>query len=464
LVKKKRCLGITDTTLRDGQQSLLATRMCLEDMLPICEKLDQAGFYSIEVWGGATFDSCLRFLKEDPWERLSTLRKHLRTPLQMLLRGQNIVGYRHYPDDVLTEFIKMAIHHGLDIFRIFDALNDVRNVQKAIETVKKEGAHAQGTVVYTISPFHNNEYYVKVAKTLENMGADSICIKDMAGLLAPQPAYDLIRILKSKIKTPLQLHCHYSSGLAPMAYLRAIEAGVDMVDCAISTMAMQSSLPSVETIAVALKDTPYETDLDLKLLYEISEYFKEIRKKYSEFDVSPKSSDVNVMTYQIPGGMISNFITQLSGLDALHRLPEVLMELQQVRKDFGYPPLVTPTSQIIGAQAVSNVLFGRYLLVTSEVRKYLLGYYGQPPAPVDKRIRKQIIGHENIISCRPADLLEPGMPAARLEAGPYMEKEEDVLSVALFPEIAIEFLQERLSGKTKIDFQLADVNMNYYPA
>lgn len=464
MAKNMHRLGITDTTLRDGQQSLLATRMRLEDMLPICEKLDQAGFHSMEVWGGATFDSCLRFLKEDPWERLSTLRKHLKTPLQMLLRGQNLVGYKHYPDDILTEFIKMAVHHGLDIFRVFDALNDVRNVQKSIEAVKKEGAHAQGTVVYTISPFHNNGYYVKVAKTLENMGADSICIKDMAGILAPQPAYDLIRVLKSKIKIPLQLHCHYSSGLAPMTYLRAIEAGVDVIDCAISTLAMQSSLPSVETIAVALKDTPYETSFDMKLLYEISEYFKEVRKKYSEFDVSPKSSDTNVMVYQIPGGMISNFITQLSGLDALHRLPEVLVELLNVRKDFGYPPLVTPTSQIIGAQAVSNILFGRYLLVTSEVRRYMLGYYGQPPAPVNESIRKQIIGQEKTISCRPADLLEPGLPAARFEAGPYMEKEEDVLSVALFPEIAMEFLQERLSRKIKIDFQLADVNMNYYPA
>ncbi|HAU31571.1 MAG TPA: oxaloacetate decarboxylase subunit alpha [Desulfotomaculum sp.] len=457
-------LEITDTTLRDGQQSLLATRMRLEDMLPICEKLDQAGFHSLEVWGGATFDSCLRFLKEDPWERLSALRKHLKTPLQMLLRGQNLVGYKHHPDDVLNEFIKMSVFHGIDIFRVFDALNDVRNVQKAVEAVKKEGAHAQGTVVYTISPFHNNEYYVKVAKTLENMGADSICIKDMAGLLAPQPAYDLIRILKSKIKIPLQLHCHCSSGLAPMAYLRAIEAGVDVIDCAISTMAMQSSLPSTETIAVALKDTPYETAFDLELLYEISEYFKEVRKKYSEFDVSPKSSDTNVMVYQIPGGMISNFITQLSGLDALHRLPEVLVELLLVRKDFGYPPLVTPTSQIIGAQAVSNVLFGRYLLVTSEVKRYMLGYYGQPPAPVNEDVRKQIIGQEKTISCRPADLLEPGLPAARSEAIPYMEKEEDVLSVALFPETAMEFLQERLSRKTKIDFELADVNMNYYPA
>jgi len=464
LAKKKYGLGITDTTLRDGQQSLLATRMRLEDMLPICEKLDQAGFHSLEVWGGATFDSCLRFLKEDPWERLSTLRKHLKTPLQMLLRGQNLVGYKHYPDDVLKEFIKMTVYHGMDIFRIFDALNDVRNVQKAIETVRKEGAHAQGTVVYTISPFHNNEYYVKIARNLENMGADSICIKDMAGLLTPRSAYDLVRILKSKIKIPLHLHCHYSSGLAPMAYLRAIEAGVDVVDCAISTMAMQSSLPSVETIAVALKDTPYETAFDLKLLCEISEYFKEVRNKYSEFDVSPKSCDINVMVYQIPGGMISNFITQLAGLDALNRLPEVLVELQQVRKDFGYPPLVTPASQIIGAQAVSNVLFGRYLLVTNEVKRYMLGYYGQPPAPVHESVRKQITGQDRAISCRPADLLEPGLPDARLEAGPYMEKEEDVLSIALFPETAMEFLQERLTRKTKIDSQLADVNMNYYPA
>ncbi|WP_027356445.1 oxaloacetate decarboxylase subunit alpha [Desulfofundulus thermocisternus] len=459
-----RKVKITDTTLRDGHQSLLATRMRIEHMLPICEKLDQVGFHSLEVWGGATFDACMRFLNEDPWERLRILRRHLKTPLQMLLRGQNVVGYKHYPDDVLTEFIKKTVYNGLDIFRIFDALNDVRNMQKAIEVVKQEGAHAQATVVYTISPVHDLEYYVKTAKTLEEMGADSICLKDMAGILAPQPAYEIIKEWKSVLKIPVQLHCHYTSGMASMAYLRAIDAGVDIIDCAISTMALQTSQPATETMVAALQGTPYDTGLDLKLLSEIAEYFKEVRKHYKEFDVASPNVDVNVMIYQIPGGMMSNFISQLSQQNALHRLPEVLEELPRVRKEFGYPPLVTPSSQIVGTQAVLNVLFGRYKLPTNEVKQYMRGYYGQPPAPVDEEVRKMIIGDEKPITCRPADMLEPGLPAARKEAAPYMQKEEDVISVALFPQIAPQFLKERLAKKLKVDLELAAQGSEFYPA
>ncbi|HHW42999.1 oxaloacetate decarboxylase subunit alpha [Desulfofundulus thermobenzoicus] len=461
---EKRRVKITDTTMRDGHQSLLATRMRIEHMLPICEKIDQVGFHSLEVWGGATFDSCMRFLNEDPWERLRILRRHLKTPLQMLLRGQNVVGYKHYPDDVLTEFIKKTVYNGLDIFRIFDALNDVRNMQKAIEVVKQEGAHAQATVVYTISPVHNVEYYVKTAKTLEEMGADSICLKDMAGILAPQPAYEIIKEWKSVLKIPVQLHCHYTSGMAAMAYLRAIDAGVDVIDCAISTMALQTSQPAVETMVAALQGTPYDTGLDLKLLTEIAEHFKEVRKHYKEFDVASKSVDANVMIYQIPGGMMSNFISQLSQQNALHRLPEVLEELPRVRKEFGYPPLVTPSSQIVGTQAVLNVLMGRYKLATNEVKQYMRGFYGQPPAPVDEEVRRMIIGDEEPITCRPADLLEPGLPEARKEAAPYMQKEEDVISVALFPQVAPQFLKERLAKKLKVDLELAAQSSEFYPA
>ncbi|MBE3589006.1 MAG: oxaloacetate decarboxylase subunit alpha [Thermoanaerobacteraceae bacterium] len=461
---EKRRVKITDTTMRDGHQSLLATRMRIEHMLPICEKIDQVGFHSLEVWGGATFDSCMRFLNEDPWERLRILRRHLKTPLQMLLRGQNVVGYKHYPDDVLTEFIKKTVYNGLDIFRIFDALNDVRNMQKAIEVVKQEGAHAQATVVYTISPVHNVEYYVKTAKILEEMGADSICLKDMAGILAPQPAYEIIKEWKSVLKIPVQLHCHYTSGMAAMAYLRAIDAGVDVIDCAISTMALQTSQPAVETMVAALQGTPYDTGLDLKLLTEIAEHFKEVRKHYQEYDVASKSVDANVMIYQIPGGMVSNFISQLSQQNALHRLPEVLEELPRVRKEFGYPPLVTPSSQIVGTQAVLNVLMGRYKLATNEVKQYMRGFYGQPPAPVDEEVRRMIIGDEEPITCRPADLLEPGLPEARKEAAPYMQKEEDVISVALFPQVAPQFLKERLAKKLKVDLELAAQSSEFYPA
>ncbi len=456
---------ITDTTMRDGHQSLLATRMKTAHMLPVAEKLDNVGFHSLEVWGGATFDTCMRFLGEDPWDRLRVLRRHYKTPLQMLLRGQNVVGYKHYPDDILVEFIKKTVANGLDIFRIFDALNDVRNMEKAIETVKAEGSHAQATVVYTISPVHNLEFYVKTARELAGMGADSICLKDMAGILAPGPAYDIIRAWKEELGIPVQLHCHYTSGMASMAYLKAVEAGVDVIDCAISTMALQTSQPATEVMVASLRGTPHDTGLSLPLLKEIAGYFKEVRKDYAAFDLAAISADVDVLINQIPGGMVSNFISQLSQAGALDKLDEVMAEVPRVREDFGYPPLVTPTSQIVGTQAVMNVLTGqRYKMATNESKQYMRGYYGRPPAPVNTDARKTIIGDEEPITCRPADLLEPGLPDARAMAAPYMEKEEDVLSVAIFPQVAPGFLQERLAKKLQVDLNLAKESSVFYPA
>lgn len=468
-VKAKK-IGIMDTTLRDAHQSLLATRMKIEHMLPICEKLDAVGFHSLEVWGGATFDSCMRFLDEDPWERLRTLRKHLKTPLSMLLRGQNVVGYKHYADDVLEAFIKNTVECGLDIFRIFDALNDIRNIQKAMEIVKREGAHVQATLCYTISPVHDENYYVSMSKKLQELGADSICIKDMAGLLAPYTAYNLVKRIKEEIDVPIQLHCHYTSGMASMTYLKAIEAGVDVVDCAISSMALQTSQPAAETLVAVLKDTQYDTGLDLSLLAEIAEYFREVRKEYAEFDAASKNVDVNVLQYQVPGGMISNFLSQLKEQNALDKLPEVLAEVPRVREDFGYPPLVTPSSQIVGGQAVLNVLLGeRYKLATNEVKKYMKGFYGKPPGKVNEEVRKKIIGDEKPIDCRPADMIEPEMPEAKKLAAPYMQKEEDIISCALFPQVAPKFLQEQLAKKTKIDSNLLgedgeEAKASYYPA
>jgi len=456
---------ITDTTMRDGHQSLLATRMRTEHMLPIAEKLDSAGFHSLEVWGGATFDACMRFLNEDPWERLRVLRRHYKTPLQMLLRGQNVVGYKHYADDVLTEFIKRSVYNGMDIFRIFDALNDIRNMEKAMEETKKAGGHVQATVVYTISPVHNLEFYVRMAKDLENLGADSIVLKDMAGILSPYASYDIFKAWKETIKVPLQLHCHYTSGMASMAYLKAIEAGVDVIDCALSSMALQTSQPATETMVASLQGTPRDTGLDITLLTEISDYFREVRKAYASVDVAAKTVDTNVLIQQIPGGMISNFINQLKEQNALDKLPEVLAEVPKVRADFGFPPLVTPSSQIIGAQAALNVLMGeRYKMATNEVKNYMRGHYGRPPAPINEEARKKIIGNEQPIDCRPADLIAPELPKAREEVGAYMEKEEDIISAALFPQVAPKFLQERLARKIKVDLELAKQGTEFYPA
>lgn len=440
---------ICDTTMRDGHQSLLATRMCTDHILPIAEKVEQVGYHAIEIWGGATFDSCIRFLGEDPWERLQKVRKaYKNSKLQMLLRSQNVVGYKHYADDVLEEFIKRTVYNGLDIFRIFDALNDTRNMEKSIEFVKREGAHAQGTVVYTISPFHDYDFYMRMGQELKDLGVDSLCLKDMAGILAPQPAYDIIKGWKEKLGIMVQLHCHYTSGMASMTYLKAVEAGVDVIDCAISTMSSQSSQPATESMVAALKDTPYDTGLDLTLLSEIANYFKEVRAKYGSFDNASCSPDTNVLTYQIPGGMISNFINQLKEQNALDKLPQVLEEVPRVREDFGFPPLVTPSSQIVGSQAALNVVLGqRYMIATDEVKNYMRGYYGRPPAPVNEEIRKKIIGDEKPIDCRPADLIEPELPKAREEVAPYMEKEEDVITWALFPQVAKAFFEARQARK-----------------
>ncbi|KKM11963.1 oxaloacetate decarboxylase [Clostridiales bacterium PH28_bin88] len=461
---------VTDTTLRDGHQSLLATRMHTEDMLPIAEKMDAVGFHSLEVWGGATFDTCMRFLNEDPWERLRVLRRHFKkTRLQMLLRGQNLVGYKHYADDVVEEFVKKAVANGIDILRIFDALNDIRNMEKAIAVAKNEGAHVQATVSYTISPFHDYDHYVSKARELQSLGADSLCIKDMAGIITPTAAYELVERLKGELAIPIQLHCHYTSGMASMSYLKAIEAGVDAVDTAISSMSMGTSQPATETLVASLEGTPFDTGLDIGLLSEIAEYFREVRKKYAAFDVAGNAVDVNVLRYQIPGGMISNFISQLAQQNALDKLPQVLAEVPRVREDFGFPPLVTPSSQIVGAQAVLNVVIGeRYKMVTNEVKAYMRGLYGQPPAPVNEDVRRKIIGNEEPITCRPADLLEPQLAQAKQEIAAYMEKEEDILSYALFPAVTQKFLEERMAARTRVDFNLAQAgpqrgDVPYYP-
>ncbi|MEM0058622.1 MAG: oxaloacetate decarboxylase subunit alpha [Candidatus Bathyarchaeia archaeon] len=447
---------ITDTTFRDAHQSLMATRMRTESMLPIAEKMDHVGFFSMEVWGGATFDVCIRYLIEDPWERIRQLKKRIRnTPLQMLLRGQNVVGYRNYPDDVVVKFVEKAAENGIDIFRIFDALNDVRNMEVAIKTVKKVGKHAQGTICYTISPVHTIEYYLSVAKRLAELGCDSICIKDMAGMLAPQPAYELITALKREVGLPVHLHCHCTSGMAMMTYLKACEAGVDMLDAAFSPLAWGTSQPPVESIVAALKDTPYDPGLDMKLLQEIAQYFWELREKYYDplglIDPKAERIDPSIMVHQIPGGMFSNLLEQLREQSALHRLKEVLEEVPRVRRELGYPPLVTPTSQIVGTQAVLNVLSGkRYGIVPKEVRDYVKGFYGQPPAPIDEEVKRLIIGDEEPITCRPADLLEPALDKIPEEVKPYIESEEDMLTYALFPTVAVEFFKKRRAKREEV--------------
>ena len=454
----KRKVGITDTTLRDGHQSLLATRMKTPDMLPIVEKMDKVGFHSVEVWGGATFDTAMRFLNEDPWERLTLLKKAFKnTPLQMLLRGQNLVGYKHYADDVVEAFCKAAIRNGISIMRIFDAVNDSRNMRKAIEVSKGEGAHIQATVCYTISPVHDLKHYVLVARELQKMGADSLCLKDMAGILAPKDVFNIVRAWKDQIGLPVQIHSHYTSGMASTTYLKSIEAGADVVDCAISSMSMSTSQPPVESIVAALDGTAYDTGLDLDLLSEISDYFREVRKKYSEFDKASPVPDANVLRYQIPGGMISNFISQLREQKQIDKLPAVLAEVPRVKEDMGHPPLVTPTSQIVGTQAVFNVLLGeRYKIATNEVKDYFRGLYGKPPAHVNLEIQHKVIGDEQPITDRPADHIEPGLKKAKEELGALYTKEEDVLSYALFPPQAKKFLEEKLARRTGVDQQLLE--------
>jgi len=436
---------LTDTTLRDAHQSLIATRMRTMDMLPTAAELDKVGFFSLEVWGGATFDTCIRFLNEDPWERLRSLRKKVRnTRLQMLLRGQNLVGYRHYADDVLKEFIRLAVKNGIDIFRIFDALNDVRNMKLAIQVAKDHKAHVQGAISYTTSPVHNTRKFSATAVELEQLGCDSICIKDMAGLISPAAATELVKAIRSKVKIPLDLHSHCSSGMAPSSYYAAALAGVDILDTAFSAFAWGTSQPPTESMVAALKGTPYDTGLDLELLYEIGEYFVSLSEKYRMlFTAETTRPSVNALLHQIPGGMLSNLVSQLKEQNALDKYSQALEEVPRVRADLGYPPLVTPTSQIVGTQAVLNVLSGmRYKQVTQEVKNYLLGQYGRPPGEVNEEVRRQVIGEEQPIDTRPADHIKPELPKLRREGHRLgiFHQEEDLVTYALYPQVALKFL------------------------
>jgi pyruvate carboxylase subunit B len=439
---------ITDVALRDGHQSLLATRMRTEDMLPIAQKLDAVGYWSLEVWGGATFDTCLRFLKEDPWERLRALRAAMpNTKLQMLLRGQNLVGYRHYADDVVERFIERSATNGIDVFRIFDALNDVRNLDRAVSEVKACGKHAEATICYTVSPVHSIDRFVDLAKKLEDLGTDTICIKDMAGLLAPLDAYHLVRRLKATVKVPLHLHSHYTSGMASMASLMAILGGLDMLDTSISPLAGGTSHPATETVVASLHKTPYDTGLELTSFQPITEHFRSVRRKYRQFESDFTGVDAEILMSQIPGGMLSNLAAQLTEQNALDRMKEVLDEVPRVRKEMGYPPLVTPTSQIVGTQATLNVLTGeRYKVITTETKNYFLGLYGRAPGQVDLDVMARATGDETPIKTRPADRLEPELDEAKKELPDSARTLEDQLSFVLFPAIARDFFDAREKG------------------
>jgi oxaloacetate decarboxylase alpha subunit len=438
-------LKITEVALRDAHQSLLATRMKTEDMLPIAEKLDAVGFFSLEMWGGATFDTCIRFLNEDPWERSRQLKKKMpKTPLQMLLRGQNCVGYRHYADDIVERFVKKSADVGIDIFRIFDALNDLRNIEVAVKTAKKCGGTVEGCISYTVSPLHNIELYLKMAKDLVNIGSDILCIKDMAGLLTPQITTPLIRELKKTIKIPIHLHTHSTTGLAGMNIQCAIDEGLDMVDTAISTLSMGTSHYPTECVVASLQGSPRDTGLDMHLLQEIAEYFKEVRKHYARFESNFVGVDINILESQIPGGMISNMENQLKEQNALDKMDEVLKEVPRVRKDLGYPPLVTPTSQIVGSQATLNVLTGeRYKIITKETRECVLGKYGKLPGKVDPELLEKIAKDQKVIDCRPADLLVPEWDTVVEEAGDDAKTDEDRLTYAMFPKVALNFFKTR---------------------
>jgi len=444
-------LLITDVVLRDGHQSLLATRMRTEDMLPIAQKLDSVGYWSLEVWGGATFDTCLRFLKEDPWERLRALRAAMpNTRMQMLLRGQNIVGYRHYADDVLERFIERAAFNGIDVFRIFDALNDLRNMEPAVREVKACGKHVEASICYTVSPVHSLDRFVELAKRLEDLGTDTLCIKDMAGLLSPSDAYRLVKQLKAAVRTPIHLHSHYTSGMASMSALMAVTAGLDMLDTAISPLAGGTSHPPTETLVAALRNTPYDTGLDLPQFAPIADHFRTVRRKYHQFESDFTGVDAEILTTQIPGGMLSNLAAQLAEQNALDKMKQVLEEVPRVRKEMGYPPLVTPSSQIVGTQATLNVLTGeRYKVITTETKNYFLGLYGRPPGPLDPEIMARSIGDEKPIKGRPADRLEPELEGARKELEGKATTIEDQLSLALFPAAAREFFEERERGELK---------------
>ncbi len=451
---EKKPLFITDTILRDAHQSQAATRMKIDDMIPALERLDDIGYWSLECWGGATFDVCMRFLNEDPWERLRILKKHLpKTKQQMLLRGQNILGYKHYADDVVDTFVAKSIENGINVVRIFDALNDIRNMEQAMKSCKKYGGICEAAFSYTASPVHNEDYFVNLAKTMESMGADTICIKDMANLLLPMEAYSLVKKLKDAVNIPIHLHTHNTSGTGDMVNLMAVQAGVDIVDCALSPMANGTAQPSTEALVATLQNTPRDTGLDLNKLSDVAAHFRGVADKMkAEGTLDPKvlNVDIKALLYQVPGGMLSNLISQLKQAGAEDKYYEALAEVPRVRKDFGYPPLVTPTSQIVGTQAVMNVLTGeRYKMVTKESKGLLRGEYGQVPGEVNEEIRKKAIGDDEVITCRPADLLEPELEKYRAEAGDLAKCEEDVLSYALFPQVASKFLAER--NKPKAD-------------
>lgn len=439
---------IVETVLRDGHQSLAATRMRITDMIPMLEQLDEAGFHALEAWGGATFDSCLRFLGEDPWERLRTLRQYLKkTPIQMLLRGQNVLGYNHYADDVVREFVNRAVDNGVRIIRNFDALNDVRNLEVAMQASKAAGAHVQGAFVYTISPYHNQESFIKVAKDLVELGADSICIKDMSGLLAPYAAYELVKALKAEITIPIQLHTHYTSGMASMTYLKAIEAGVDIIDCALSPFALGTSQPATEAIVAALEGTARDTGIKKENLYPIADHFRAVKKALSgDFNLNTAIDiDTKVLSFQIPGGMLSNLLNQMKEQGMADKYPALLEEMPKVRAELGYPPLVTPTSQITGSMSAFNVMLGRYKVIPREVKDLVRGKYGRTPAPIDPEFRKMIVGDEPVITYRPADDIAPQMDALRQELaakGYPNAATEDVLSYALFPEVALDYFSK----------------------
>ena len=461
-------IGITETVLRDAHQSLIATRMRTEEFVDILPQMDKIGYHSLECWGGATFDACLRFLDEDPWERLRTIRKNCpNTKLQMLFRGQNMLGYRHYSDEVVDYFVKKSIDNGIDILRIFDALNDVRNLETAINAANKYGGHVQAAISYTTGPVFDIDYYCHYAKQLENAGASSICIKDMAGLLTPYGTYDLVKALKETVKIPIQLHTHYTSGLASMVLLKGIEAGVDVIDTAMSPLAMGTSHPATESMVAALKGTEYDTELDLKALSEVRDFFAPLRQKYLDnglLDPKMLGVDANTLLYQVPGGMLSNLNSQLKQAGKEDQLEEVLAEVPRVRKDAGYPPLVTPSSQIVGTQAVFNVIMGeRYKMVTKEFKDLVAGKYGATPCKIDPEFQKKIVGDDEIITCRPADLLNDTIEQFKSEISEYYEQEEDVLSYAQFGQVAVKFFEKRRDKKYGLDGKHDNIETKVHP-
>ncbi|MCR5307560.1 MAG: oxaloacetate decarboxylase subunit alpha [bacterium] len=456
---------IVDTALRDGPQSLIATRITTEEVLAAAKDMDNVGYYAMEVWGGATFDACLRFLNEDPWERLREIRKVCKnTKLQMLFRGQNILGYHHYADDVVEKFVQKSIENGIDIIRVFDALNDIRNLKSAVEATKKYGGHCQIALSYTTSPIHTIEYYVNLAKEVEKLGAHSLCIKDMAGVLLPEDAYELISKLKANTKLPIELHSHCTGGICQMTYMKAIEAGVDIIDTALSPFSDGTSQPTTEAFNYALKGTKYDPKLNQDALDKAAATLSKAKQKYLDNGtLNPKSLGVNpnILKYQVPGGMLSNLMSQLKAQGAMDKYDEVLKEVPRVRKDMGYPPLVTPLSQMVGTQAVMNVITGeRYKMVPKEIKDYLHGNYGAAPAPVDEEIKKQIIGDDEVITCRPADLLAPEFEAYKEKYKDLAKTDEDVLSIALFENVAIKFLEEKYNPRPKIEAIIDEFNLN----